>query len=64
MTEYTVTVPEGDERGIRIACEDHGEAEEFQPGYRTVTFHCDQCGYEVEFTLHDLHEWRDLGEMC
>lgn len=64
MTEYTVTVPEGQERGIRVECDDHGVAEEFQPGYRKVAFACPDCGYEVEIGLHDLHEWRDLGEMC
>ncbi|SEW13022.1 hypothetical protein [Natrinema salifodinae] len=64
MTSYTVDVPDGGERGIRIECAEHGDAEEFQPGYRTVAFHCDGCGYEVELTLHDLHEWRDLGERC
>jgi uncharacterized protein (DUF983 family) len=64
MTNYTVTVPEGEERGLRVECDEHGEAEEFQPGYRTVAFHCDQCGYEIEVSLHDLHDWRDLQEMC
>jgi len=64
MTEYAVTVFDDDERGIRVKCEGHGEAQEFQPGYRTVTFHCDGCGYELELTLHDTNDWRDLGEMC
>lgn len=64
MSEYAVTVFDGDERGIRVKCEEHGEVEEFQPGYRTVTFHCDGCGYELELTLHDTHDWRDLSEMC
>lgn len=64
MSQYTVEVPERRERGIRIECDEHGESKEFQPGYRTVAFHCDHCGYELELTLHDLHEWRDRGEMC
>jgi uncharacterized protein (DUF983 family) len=64
MLAYTVELPEGEERGIRIACEEHGEAEEFQPGYRTVAFHCDRCGYELEVDLRRLDEWRDFGEMC
>ncbi|PSP27003.1 hypothetical protein BRC65_08305 [Halobacteriales archaeon QH_2_65_14] len=64
MPGYTVEIPEGRERGIRVTCQDHDESEEFQPGYRTVAFHCPKCGYEVEVTLHDLHEWRDLGEQC
>ncbi|PSP42534.1 hypothetical protein BRC66_01065 [Halobacteriales archaeon QH_2_66_30] len=45
-------------------CEEHGESEEFQSGYSTVAFHCERCGYEIEITAHDLHEWRDFGEMC
>jgi hypothetical protein len=32
MPDYSVTIPEGEERGIRIRCEDHDEAEEFQRG--------------------------------
>lgn len=64
MTAYTITVPEGEERGIRVRCDEHGEAEEFQPGYRKVAFHCGECGYELELALHDLLEWRDMGEMC
>lgn len=64
MFSYTVDVPQEDERGIRVTCEEHDESEEFQPGYSTVTFHCEHCGYEIEITAHDLHEWRDFGEMC
>jgi hypothetical protein len=64
MTSFSVSVPDGEERGIVVRCDTHDEAEEFPPGYRTVAFHCDGCGYEVELTLHDLQEWRDLGEMC
>jgi uncharacterized protein (DUF983 family) len=64
MLAYTVELPEGEERGIRIACEEHGEAREFQPGYRTVAFHCERCGYELEVDLRRLDEWRDFGEMC
>jgi len=64
MSNYTVEVPDGEERGIRIECDDHGESAEFQPGYRKVAFHCEGCGLEIEVDLHDLSEWRDLGEMC
>lgn len=64
MSTYTVETPEGQERGIRVTCKKHGETEEFHPGQRTVAFYCEMCGYEVEITLHDLHDWRDLGEMC
>lgn len=61
---YTVTVPDGEERGLRVQCDEHGESEAFQPGYRRVAFHCSGCGYELELTLHDCHDWRDLGERC
>jgi hypothetical protein len=64
MTEYTVTVPEEGERGIRIACDDHGEHEEFPAGRQSVAFHCEGCGYELAVDVHDLLEWRDMGEMC
>lgn len=64
MPRYTVEVPDGRERGIRVTCEDHGESEAFQPGYRKGTFYCELCGYELEIGLHDPHDWRDVGEMC
>lgn len=64
VTGYTVTVPEGEERGLRVECEAHGESEEFQPGYRRVTFYCERCGRELALALHDADDWRDLGEMC
>lgn len=61
---YTVEVPSGSERGIRVTCDEHGESDEFQPGYRKVAFHCEACGYEIEIGLSDLHDWRDMREMC
>lgn len=64
MSGYRVEIPEGEERGIRVECEVHGEADEFQPGYRTVAFYCEGCGYEVELTVRDPYDWRDLGEIC
>ena len=64
MPGYTVTLPEQAERGIRVTCTDHDHTEEFSPAQRTVAFHCPDCGYEIELTVHDLHEWRDLHEMC
>jgi len=64
MFSYTVEVPQQGERGIRVSCEDHGESEEFQPGYSSVAFHCSKCGYEIEITAHDLHEWREFAELC
>ncbi|SER13413.1 hypothetical protein [Natrinema salaciae] len=64
MCSYTIGVPDGGERGIRVECDDHGEWEEFQPGYRTVTFYCEGCGLELEVDLRDPADWRDLGERC
>ncbi|PSQ56168.1 MAG: hypothetical protein BRD23_09730 [Halobacteriales archaeon SW_9_67_25] len=64
MTGYTVETPEREERGIRVACEAHGVAEEFRPGRRRVAFYCDRCGYELEVTLHDTYDWRDMQEQC
>lgn len=64
MPSYSVTVHDGRERGIEVTCDDHGESEAFAPGYRKVTFHCEQSGYELGVELHDLHEWRDLAELC
>lgn len=64
MTTLTVELPDEAERGIRVTCATHDSTEEFQPGFRRVAFHCEQCGHELELTLHDLLEWRDLGERC
>jgi uncharacterized protein (DUF983 family) len=64
MTTYTVERPDEGERGIRVVCPEHGEAEEFEPGRRQVAFYCSACGFELEVTLHDTHEWRDFGERC
>lgn len=65
MPSYTVEVPEGaEEVGIRVRCDDHDESEAFQPGRRSVAFHCEQCSYELQVDVHDLLDWRDTGEMC
>ena len=64
MATFTVEVPDEQERGMRIVCEDHDEWEEFDSGYRKVAFYCSGCGFEVEVNLQDTHDWRDLGEMC
>ncbi|MDG5778383.1 hypothetical protein VB773_04015 [Haloarculaceae archaeon H-GB2-1] len=64
MSNYEVSVPTGDERGITVQCVEHGESTEFQPGYRRVRFHCDGCGVEVELDVRAADDWRDLGEMC
>lgn len=63
MTSYTVEVPEGEELGVRVECDEHGEWAEFQPGYRAVSFYCEGCGRELEVGLH-RENWKDLGEMC
>lgn len=64
MTTFIVEVPDGEERGIRVGCEDHDEWKELQPGYQKGAFYCDGCGFEIEIGLQDTHDWRDLGEMC
>lgn len=64
MTSYRIEAPEGLDEGIRIVCVDHGESERFEPGYRKVALHCDNCGIEVGIELQDTEDWRDLGEMC
>lgn len=64
MASYRVVDAGPPDAGIRITCEDHGESEQFKPGYRAVAFHCDECGIEVEVTLADTEDWRDLAEMC
>lgn len=64
MTGYVIELPDGEERGIRVACEEHGESEEFPPGHRKGTFYCERCGYELEVGLRDADDWRNMGEMC
>lgn len=61
---YRVEAPEEPDAGIRVACEAHNGSETFEPGYRTVAFHCDGCGIEVEVHLEDTEEWRELTELC
>lgn len=64
MATFTVEVPDEEERGVRVGCEDHDEWEEFPPGLRSGTFHCSGCSFEVEVGIHDLLDWRDWGERC
>ena len=64
MSSYTVEVPDGEELGVRVTCDDHGTTEEFHPARRTVAFFCDRCGYELEVDVRATDDWRDLGEMC
>lgn len=63
MSSYTIEIPEEEELGVRVTCDEHGDSAEFQPGYRTVSFYCEGCARELEVTLH-TEDWRDLGEMC
>lgn len=65
-TTFTVEVPENGEpeRGVRVGCDAHDEWTEFEPGYRGGTFYCETCAFELEIDLHDLLDWRDLGEEC
>jgi len=64
MATYEIEVPEGTERGIEIRCPDHGESTYVQPGLRSATFACHDCGIELTVTAEDLDDWRDLGEFC
>ena len=64
MTEYTVEVPDDRERGIRVECTEHGEREEFQPGYSTVPFYSEGCGTEIAVSVSVADDWKDMGEMC
>lgn len=61
---YQVEIPEGPERGIRVSCPDHGESEEYPPGRRHVAFFCPGCGFELEVSVHDTHDWRAWDERC
>lgn len=63
MVRYEVERPEGRERGIRVACPEHGESEEFQPGYARVAFFCSGCGVELTVEL-DEEDWRAWDERC
>lgn len=63
MSSYTVEVPDGEELGIRVVCDEHGDSAEFQPGLRSGSFYCEGCARELEVTLH-VDDWRDLGERC
>lgn len=64
LASFTVEVPDEPERGLRVGCENHDEWQEFQPGFRKVAFHCPGCSYEIEISVTDMLEWRDMQEMC
>lgn len=61
---YEIDRADDPERGIRVRCTDHDVTEEFEPGYRSGSFYCSECGFEVEVSLHDMLDWRDWGERC
>lgn len=64
MAQYEIERPAGPERGIRVACPEHGESREFESGRGRVAFFCEGCGLELEVAVHDPFDWRDLGERC
>jgi hypothetical protein len=64
MHTYEIEVPGERERGVVVRCPAHDKREELQPGRSGGAFYCPECGYEVDFTVHDTFDWRDWGEMC
>lgn len=64
MVTYEVEGPDGPEDGIRVACPEHHVAERYPPGRRRVAFHCPDCGFELEVSLHDALDSRPWGEWC
>lgn len=64
MVTYEVERPDGPERGLRVACPEHGEEEHFPAGRSRVAFYCEGCGFEVEVAVHDTLDWRPLTERC
>jgi uncharacterized protein (DUF983 family) len=64
MVTFEVERPDGPERGVRIACPEHGERREFPPGRSRVTFYCPDCEFEVEVALHDALDGRPWSERC
>ncbi|WP_135363027.1 hypothetical protein [Halosimplex halophilum] len=63
MPSYSVELPEGEEQGIRIECDEHGEWTELPADRRSGAFYCEGCGRELEVGLN-TEDWRDLAEMC
>jgi uncharacterized protein (DUF983 family) len=64
MKPFEIQRPDGPERGILVRCSEHGEQEEYRPGYQRVAFYCPGCGIELDVRLHDADDWRDWGERC
>jgi len=56
MAASRVEVPDGEERGFRVGCEDHNKWEEFHPGYRSVVFYCEGCDLEIGISLWNTHD--------
>lgn len=64
MATYEIEVPEGVPAPTEVTCTDHGESATYERDRRTLLFYCPACETEVEVTLHDETDWRDLAEMC
>jgi predicted nucleic acid binding AN1-type Zn finger protein len=64
MARYEIDVPAGVPADVEVTCTDHGVTESCDRSRRTLPFYCPDCETEVEVTLHDAADWRDLAEMC
>ena len=64
MPTYEIEVLEVLPEHLAVTCRAHGVTARFERDRRTVQFYCPECETEVEVTLHDERDWRDLGEMC
>ncbi len=64
MATYEIEVPAGVPEPVAVTRRDHGRTERFEHDRRRVQFYCPDCDTEVEITLHDERDWRDLAEMC
>jgi transcription elongation factor Elf1 len=64
MSTFEVTVPEDVRAPIEVTCTAHGTSETFDRSHKTVTLACEDCGLELETTVYDLGDWRDLTERC
>jgi hypothetical protein len=64
MPTYEIEVPEGVPEPLEVTCTDHGATATFERDRRTLPFYCPDPETEVEITLHDEGDWRDLAEMC
>lgn len=64
MPGYELDVPEGVPEPITVTCTDHGVVDRFDASRRRIAFHCEECERELEITLHDRSDWRELTERC